>query len=93
MCRGRRNVHHLLTQVAIVGVRLPLHLQQHLLLGQVLLLRSGLSLSLPMTALLRHLLLLLLLMQLILLNFLHEEDLLLFSQLLLILTSCIRAIL
>ena len=41
----RRVIDHLLPQVAVIGVRLSLlhpHLQQHLLLGQVLLLGGGL---------------------------------------------------
>ena len=36
--RRRRIVHHLLTQVSIVVVWLSLHLEEHFLLGQVLLL-------------------------------------------------------
>lgn len=77
-------------------MRLPLHLEEHLLLGQVLLLRGRLSLrGLPVAAtLLRacHLLLLLLLVELILLDLLHQEDLLLLRQLLLCtLTASIRA--
>ena len=85
-CIGRRCVvHHLLTQVAIVVVWLALHLQEHLLLSEILLLRCWV-----LATLLRHLLLLLLLlMQLILLDLLHQKNLLLFGELLLVLSSSI----
>ena len=65
-------VHHLLAKITIVIVRLGLlhtHLQEHLLLSQVLLLRLRLaSAGLILLLMLGHLLLLL---HVILLNFLH----------------------
>ena len=93
LCRARcRVIDHLLPQVAVIGVRLGLlhtHLQQHLLLGQILLLGWGLGLWLlrrgtaahtRMALLSCHLLL----MQLVLLDLLHQEYLLLFGELLLL---------
>ena len=63
--------------VEVVLLLLNTHLEQHFLLGQVLLLRCRLGNRLPVR---RRLLLLLL--SLVLLNLLHEHDLLLFRELL-----------
>ena len=63
-----------------------LHLEQHFLLGQILLLRCGCRSLRLRRAVLRHCRChLLLLHLLVLLDFLHEEDLLLFGELLLLL--------
>ena len=93
LCRARRRViDHLLPQVAVISVRLSLlhpHLQQHLLLGQILLLGWGLGLRLLWRGTAAHTCMALLschllLVQLVLLDLLHQEYLLLFCKLLLL---------